>query len=139
MMYRYWLLGIALLLVVSTGCGSHGTAGPIADAPRVTVVYESNPLADVHVRLLASMTGPELAQAITSADGHAHFPSLPSPEPDQYFVSLESSGDGGWILDTKFADAGKNGLTLRPFSEASQQQIELPRNAVRSLELGGRR
>ena len=139
MMYRNWLPAIVVLFIAATGCGDDGTAVSLADLPRVTVIYESHPLADVHVRLRASTTGPELAHAITSTDGHAHFPSLPSPEPDQYFISLESSGDGGWILDPKFTDAGKNGLTLRQFSDVSQKQIELPRNAVRSLEPGGRR
>ncbi len=115
------------------GCGPGDTARSEPNGPSVAVSYQSDPLADVEVSLHATSTGPALAKAISASDGRAHFADVPSPEPTQYFVSLQSQSDGGWILDSKFAAAANSGFRLKPLAGNDQQTIELPRGAVRPL------
>ncbi len=122
---------IASLLAVF-GCGSSATTNPEPSGPSVSVSYQSGPLADVEVSLHATSTGPSIAKAVSASDGRANFPDVPSPEPAEYFVSLQSLGDGGWILDQKFAGAD-NGLRIKPLADNQQQKIKLPRGAVRPL------
>lgn len=131
------------LLIASTlsviGCGSGNPSSSDDDGPAVAVMYQSDPLADVHVRLHAEPTGAVIAQAISSADGIARFAETPSPEPSAYFVSLASLGDGGWILDTKYLKPADSGMKLKPLADNDRQRIELPRGAVRPLEPNNRR
>jgi len=119
--------------VTLTGCGGRDSNPAVTDGLGVAVSYRSDPLADVHVRLHGSATGPVLAQAISSTDGIAHFAETPHPQPDEYFVSLCSLGDGGWILDAKYLKPTDSGLKLKPLAEGDVQSIRLPRGAVRPL------
>lgn len=123
---------LALCLGVVVGCGDDAAA-PMPGGPAVLVRYQSEPLADVHVRLLASAGGPVLSQAITQSDGQANFVDLPSPEPEVYFVSLESLGDGGWMLNRKVIDRTTASLRLKPLAENPSQSIDLPPGSVQPL------
>ena len=130
------LFAFALAL---TGCNDSGSASSIDGGPAITVLYGSDPLADVEVRLHASPTGPVISQAISASDGVAHFANPPSPEPDAYFVSLASHGDGGWMLDSKYLKPAKTGMKLEPLAINDSQKIELPKGAVRPLAPNRRR
>lgn len=129
---------LALTALVIAGCGSGDRSRSGSSGPSVAVSYQSDPLPDVEVSLHATPTGPALAKAISASDGRAHFANVPSPEPTEYFVSLQSLGDGGWILDSKFA-ATNSGVRLKPLANHDQQTIELPRGAVRPLTPNNRR
>jgi hypothetical protein len=75
-----------------------------------------------------------VAKAVSGIDGQVDFVDLPSPEPDEYFVSLQSLGDGGWILDPQFASATESGLRLQAIDTNNRQTIDLPSGVVRSLD-----
>ena len=126
--------GLSAALV---GCG--GSGGDSANGPGIAVIYESDPLADVQVRLHDGPDGPVLTQAVSATDGVARFADVPSPEPDRYHVSLASIGDGGWILDPQYLKPADSGLTLHPLATAAIQQIKLPSGAVRPLLTTNRR
>lgn len=118
--------------IAMIGCnGDHESPAP--HAPAVLLSYQSGPLADVQVRLHESESGPVLAQAVSASDGRASFHIVPDPEPSAYFVSMQSIGDGGWILDAKYGEASKSHVRLAPLAAHDQQTIELPRGAVRPL------
>ncbi len=87
----------ALICGTIAGCSDALSPPPPEDAPAITVVYQSDPVANVHLQLHESENGPIVARAITSADGKARFVNLPNPQPTEYFVSLESVSEGGWI------------------------------------------
>lgn len=131
------------LVIVSVACFCLGCDSDSSDAElpttTVAIVYQGNPLADVQIRLHESSGGPTLAQAITRADGKAVFGELPSPEPAKYFVSLESVGDGGWILDTRILDRQKPPLQLQPFATEPHQRMELPDRSVKPLSPNSKR
>lgn len=133
MTFRAISLMSGLSLAALVGCGEADFAPPPDDSPAVKVMFQSSPLADVHVRLHASPDGPAIVQAITGADGRALFGDVPSPEPDQYHVSLESISDGGWMLDPKVIAPTLDSLRLGPLSQNQTQAIDLPPRAVRSL------
>ena len=126
---RTWL---GLLACICIGCGSTSVVDETR-SPIVMVDYDGHPLADVHVRLHDSSGGSIVAQAITRDDGQAVFSDLPSPEPAKYFVSLESVGDGGWILDTHLIERHHDALELSPFMDLRIQRIVLPPRSVQSL------
>ncbi|SMP64236.1 hypothetical protein SAMN06265222_108190 [Neorhodopirellula lusitana] len=128
-------LHLAPMMVLATlvGCDSDGPSTAAMDSPHVQVLYQDGPLPDVCVRLHETQEGPVLAQAISQHDGRARFTELPSPAPDQYFVSMESVSDGGWLLDSKITQAKQNAIRLDSFTQSPQQTIQLPRGAVRSL------
>lgn len=120
--------------VCLAGIGCDSPAVPvISDAPKITVSYAGNPLADVHVRLHDSPGGPVIAQAVSDDAGHATFDELPVPEPAHYFVSMESVGDGGWILDAKMLQRENAARQWPPFATTPIQRIELPPGSVKTL------
>jgi len=135
------IVSVSLLAsaIVIAGCGGTDSGAIPSTGPSVAVIYESNPLADVQVRLHAGPTGPVITQSISAADGTARFSGVPSPEPDEYFVSLESLSDGGWMLDAKYSQAADSGMTLKPLVTNDGQRIEIPSGAVRSLNINNRR
>ena len=124
---------LATMLMIA-GCGDGGAGTQPVDGPGVMIRYQSKPLADVQVRLHAEASGPPVAQAVSASDGVARFAGIPSPEPEEYFVSLASLGDGGWMLDTKYLKPADSGFTLKPLSSDARQRIEIPRGAVRLLQ-----
>ncbi len=130
---------VIVFTLAMIGCGSGDEARTEPGGPSVAVSYQAGPLADVEVCLHATSTGPVLAKAISASDGRARFADLPSPEPTEYFVSLQSLGDGGWILDSKFAAAANSGFRLKPLAGNDPQNIDLPRGAVRPLAPTNRR
>lgn len=115
------------------GCGEKLPSPPPPNLPAIKVVYQSGPVANVHVQLHASDNGPVLARAITSTDGKARFVDLPNPEPSEYFVSLESVSDGSWILDPKLTQRFTKTLRLDPLTQNANQSIELPPRSIQSL------
>lgn len=123
-----WLC--VLGFVVIGGCEAES---PHDESAIVTVLYDGKPLADVSVRLHDRIDGPPLTQAITQDNGEARLPNIPSPEPAEYFVSLESFSDGGWILDPRATQRSGNALKLKSFAERLHQEIELPANSVKPL------
>jgi len=124
-------IGTILAAVVMTGCSENRQPVAASSGHHVVVMYQADPLADVHVRLYATPDGPVLAEAISAMNGHVHFDRLPSPQPAEYFVSLESISDGGWMLDSKFGKAATSALRLKSLDEKTSQQLTLPRGAVR--------
>lgn len=96
------------------------------------MVYSDDPVADVEIRLLSAPDGQVLARASTQADGRAHI-SPPSPEPDEYFVAMESLGDGGWVLRPSVVTPLMKQIRLRPFADQPVQQIVLPNGAIKAL------
>lgn len=118
--------------IAMNGCNGDGES-PATHGPAVMVSYQSGPLADVQVRLHEFESGPVLAQAVSASDGRAAFRTVPDPEPSEYCVSLQSIGDGGWILDAKYGEASKSHVRLAPLADHDEQTIELPRGAVRPL------
>lgn len=121
-----------LCAIAMIGCHGDGES-PAKHGPAVMVSYQSGPLADVQVRLHEFETGPVLAQATSASDGRAAFSTVPDPEPGEYCVSLQSMGDGDWILDAKYGEASKSNVRLAPLADHDQQTIELPPGAVRPL------
>lgn len=127
------LIGISVVLIVTFyGCTGGDSNSP-RTGPSVSVVYQSNPIADVQIRLHDATTGSVVAQALTSSDGQAYFSKLPYPEPTEYAVSLDSVGDGGWTIDEQYTNAKDSGLRLAPLASNEQQQIDLPEDALQSL------
>ncbi|EKK00091.1 hypothetical protein RBSH_04613 [Rhodopirellula baltica SH28] len=97
------------------------------------ILYDGKPLANVQVLLKQTADGTPLARAITNERGLAFVAELPSPEPEDYVVAMESISDGGWMLNPSVMKKFSDSLRLKPFSESPQQTIELPRRAVQSL------
>ncbi len=116
------------------GCDSSPQSDTGSGGPSITVVYEDQPLADVQVRLHEAAQGPVLAQAITSDEGRAVFRDLQSPEPSEYFVSMDSLSDGGWILNPKVVKPALDAIRVQPFATNTNQQIELPSRSIQSLQ-----
>ncbi|MEM6366463.1 MAG: hypothetical protein AAF745_18700, partial [Planctomycetota bacterium] len=52
--------------IAASGCGGQPSTSAPTDGPQVKVVYGTDPLADVEVRLHATATGPVIAQTISS-------------------------------------------------------------------------
>lgn len=123
----------ALLCGTIAGCGDGVPPPPPDDAPAILVVYRSGPVVDVQVQLHESPSGPIIAQAITSADGKARFAQLPDPQPREYCVTLESVGDGSWILDPRIMQRFTQTLRIKPLTQNSSQSIELPARSIQSL------
>lgn len=123
-------LSLAVLLV--SGCGGPSTLQPTS-GPGVRFTCEGSPVANLLVRLHASPEGPCVGQGITSDDGVARFSELPQPLPQRWYVALESIGDGGWMLDTRYATPGASGLTVERLEAEQPVTLELPAKAMRSL------
>lgn len=126
-------------LIVLLGCQTRSTTPDDSASPSILIVYEGDPLANVHVRLRESEHSPVLAQAISDIDGVATFTELPSPEPSAYCVSMESVSDGGWILDAKVVEKFTRPIRLNPFAVNSRHTIEIPKRSVISLNATPRR
>ncbi len=124
----------ALFCGTIAGCSDALPPAPPEDAPSIKVVYQSDPVANVHVQLHGTENGPIVARAITSADGKARFVDLPDPQPAEYFVSLESVSDGGWILDPKLMQRFTKTQRLKPLTQKSTQSIELPPRSIQPLQ-----
>lgn len=118
-----------------TGCESDLPLPPPDDAPTITVMFESDPVADIEVKLHESGNGPAIVRSVTSTDGKARFVDVPDPEPAEYFVSLESASDGGWILDQDVTQRLTRKLRLKPLNQESSQTIELPSRSIKPLYL----
>jgi hypothetical protein len=128
-------VGVSLFaLTFVVGCGSDAASPTRTDAPAVAVMFQGDPLAGVQVTLSDGSTESPLATAVTGDDGKAYFTELPSPEPEQYRVSLESLGTGGWMLDPKVVEPFCETHLLDPLRRASPQQLVLPPRAVRPLD-----
>ncbi len=121
--------------VVAIGCGQSGSQMHVDGAPTVRVMYQGKPLGDIQVRLHANHGGPVLAQAISQQNGNAYFPDVPSPEPDKYFVTLESLGDGGWMLDAAACESLTETSQLNALQSSPSQRIEIPNGAVAPLPI----
>jgi hypothetical protein len=125
-------LRLVLAVLLMTGCGGPTTLQPAA-GPGVRFTCEGSPVANLLVRLHASPEGPCLGQGITADDGVVRFSELPQPLPERWYVALESVGDGGWMLDARYATPSANGLTLERLEEEQPATLELPAKAIRSL------
>lgn len=125
-----WIFTIAVI-AINVGCGGDRSAE--LEGRSVLVSFGNDPLADVQVNLHDSSAGPVISSAVTDGAGIARFAELPNPEPEQYWVSLISISDGGWILDNKYLEAQASGLQLGPIEGFERQTIRLPSDAVRPL------
>jgi len=125
-------VGCTLGLLIA-GCGSPTDGIADNDGPRLQVQYEGHPIADVHVRLHASENGDAVLQGITDRNGQIRFADVPLSEPNEYFVSMESVGDGDWILDTKRLEKSQTPMRLQPFGTTPEQHLTLPPKSIRSL------
>lgn len=126
------LSGTILGLTLLAGCiNSERTAG--SDSPAgIAVTYQDSPVAGLEIWLLDSPNGRVVSRSITLSDGIARF-DPPSQEPEEYFVSLESLGDGGWVLQPRVVAPFIEQTTLKPFAVKPVQSIELPASAIRIL------
>lgn len=116
----------------ATACGRPATLQP-ATGVGVRFLCEGAPVANLLVRLHPSPDEPFVAQGITADDGIARFSKLPNPLPERWYVALESVGDGGWMLDPRYATPSPEGLTVDSLHEQDPPTIELPRQSIRLL------
>jgi len=129
-----------LLIVVGlVGCGSEVGSTEAADGPTVAVMFQDDPLAGVQVSLYGPTGEAALARAVTRDDGKAYFTDLPSPQPTQYRIELQSLGDGGWMLDPSVVESFCDSQVIKPFHASPSQELALPNRAVRSLHPNRRR
>ena len=133
MIARVSIWSMLCAAVVLVGCDDSSTTSPSESDTYVKVVYDGKPLANVQVLLKQTADGAPLARAITNERGFAYVSELPSPEPQDYIVAMESISDGGWMLNPSVMKKLGDSLHLKPFSESPHQTIELPRRAVQSL------
>lgn len=131
------LLCLLATLVPVLGC--RDVAAPETAVGKVQVVYDGEPVVDVQVRLHAIEGGPVVAQAVTDGQGMAPFMECPSPEPDAYFVSLESVSDGSWMLDPDVVQRAAAAWKLQPFATQPEQTLKLPPRSIQVLEIAHRR
>lgn len=125
--------------LLTCGCSESKSVADVSGQPYVRVIHQGQPLGDIQVRLHESQGGPVLAQSISRQDGKAHFAEVPSPEPSNYFVTVESISDGGWILDAKACKKLSQNTSLEAFESSREQRIEIPNGAVRPLSFSRRR
>lgn len=137
--FRVHAMLLLLGCVISTGCGETHSQADVSGSPYVSVTHQGKPLPDVQVRLHEHAGGPVIAQSISRPDGNAYFTDVPSPEPTKYFVTVESLGDGGWMLDTKACEELSKSVSLEPLESVSSQRIEIPKRAVKILSSPKRR
>lgn len=135
------IFALAIAGATILGCGEQNMQPDVEGAPSVLVQYEGDPLSGVQVSLYepsGSKTAGQtpLAQAITANDGKAYFVNVPSPEPTQYRIELQSLGNAGWMLDPKVIDRFCKTQTLGPLNQNPAQQLSLPARSVRPLESG---
>lgn len=123
---------VVLAALGLAGCGAPTTLQPTA-GPGVRFTCEGSPVANLHVRLHASPNEPFLLQGITAVDGLVRFGELPQPLPERWYVAVESLGDGGWMLDPRYASPSENGLTVERLDEQQPATLELPKRAMRIL------
>lgn len=133
------MLLTACAFLCVAGCGGVGMSGNSASGPSVQVVYQGKPLQDIQICLHASRGGPVLTRAVSRLDGKAYFSDLPLPEPDAYFVTIESVADGGWILDPKACKELTESISLQPLEGTSKQELLIPNGAVKVLSSSRRR
>jgi hypothetical protein len=128
------------LLAITTGCTGGATVSNASVAgPQVSIVYEKSPLADCHITLHVR-SGSEFReqwQGLSGANGVATL-TLASgantslPLAGSYRASLVSHGDGGWLLDTRFADPKTSGIDVS-LAETTTAEVKLPAGAVKPL------
>ncbi|QDV66438.1 hypothetical protein Poly24_01240 [Rosistilla carotiformis] len=127
-------LSILVSLLAIVGC-SDSSSESSNQSPTILLRYKGDPLANVRVQLHDSESGPVVAAAISDPTGQARFKQVSPSGGPQYFVSVESISDGGWILDPKLGDPATSGLSIPTFDSTSQQphELDLPPSAVRLL------
>ncbi|WP_417748103.1 hypothetical protein [Rosistilla oblonga] len=133
-MIRTIPLSILVSLLAIVGC-SDSSSESSNQSPTILLRYQGDPLASVRIQLHESESGPVVAAAISDRTGQARFKLLPPPGGAQYFVSVESISDGGWILDPTLGNSATSGLSIPSFDSTSQQphELDLPPSAVRLL------
>ena len=80
-----------------------------------------------------------LAQSVSRQNGNAYFVDVPSPEPQKYFVTVESLSDGGWMLDASACQKLSQSISLKALESSPGQRIEIPDGAVHPLSSPKRR
>jgi hypothetical protein len=114
-----------------------GDASPTG--PSVTIEYDGKPLADCHVTLCVR-DGAEFREQWEGFSGHDGIATLKLmrgadatlPVAGAYRAIVVSHGDGGWQLDTRFADPKTSGIDVMLAADASGL-IRLPAGAVKPL------
>lgn len=132
---RWYLCSLPTLLfaaVICSGCVGGETLQPV-EGPGIRVTYEGQPLAGLHVRLHATDSADVLAQGVSGVDGVVRFRKLPSPSPAAWRLSMESIGDGGWILSPVYADPSTSQLVVEAMDEQNPPTVKLPQGALQSL------
>lgn len=127
-------------LAITTGCTGGATVSNASVAgPQVSIVYENSPLADCHITIHVrsgsefreqweGLSGPNGIATLTLAkDADTSLPLAGS-----YRASLASHGDGGWMLDTRFADPKTSGIDVS-LAETTPAEVKLPTGAVKPL------
>jgi len=121
-----------------SGCRD-SSSRDISDAPFVQVMYEGQPLGDVQVRLHQVRGGPVIAQAVSGQDGNAYFWQIPSPEPSNYYVTVESLSDGSWSLTPEACQKISENISLKALESSPSQQLGIPDGAVIAISSPKRR
>jgi hypothetical protein len=131
-------------LCIGTFVGCGGEASKVREGYLVKVVYDDNPIGGVEVRLYRSphVDGAEPSfVGFSDNAGEAYLTPFGGGQPPggaaSWQVAVLSDGDGSWMIDPKFNNAGKSGLELQVDLNASPGDsppvIRLPSGAVRIL------
>lgn len=143
--YRFAKLVSLTMIMAIVGCTQGAGVTTSAVGPRVKVIYEGSPLADVQVSVYVDRTAAKpILQGITNAEGIAVLLPIddgtsPGTSPGttgaetSLPVTLQSLGDGGWMLDAKLAELARGQLTLRISPSDPPPMIEIPRGGVKPL------
>lgn len=135
-----WVPSCALCIALcSSGCSESNSRADLIGKPFVNVTYQGKPLSDVQINLHDGQGGAVLAQSISGQDGNAYFTEVPSPEPPRYSVTVESIGDGGWMLNPEACQELSKITFLAPLESTQEQRIEIPAGAVQTLASRKRR
>lgn len=139
--YRFAKLVSLTMVMAIVGCTQGAGVTTSVVGPRVKVIYEGSPLADVQVSVYVDRTAAKpILQGITNAEGIAVLlpiddgtsPGTTGAE-TSLPVTLQSLGDGGWMLDAKLAELARGQLTLRISPSDPPPMIEIPRGGVKPL------
>lgn len=108
---------------------------------QIKVVYEQQPLADVHVvihRPLGSQFEAVL-EGVTNRDGIAYLQPVPTIDPPQsdewskFKVTMESHAGGEWMIKPKWIAPASSDLKISSIEPNKPLSIELPKQAIASL------
>jgi hypothetical protein len=136
---------LAAAMTMIGGCGDGSRVTSSAVGPKVQIIYQGNHLADVQVSLhLDKATVQPILQGISNAEGIAVLLPIAGNADaalnesslgaeSMMPVTLQSFGDGGWILDPKLSELARSPLSVHVSQTDPPPVIEIPRGGVKPL------